>query len=200
LSHNHNYTTGKALSFVLALNLFLFLIEVIIGMVTGSLALIADAIHMLSDVIALSISWIAHRLGKESNSRKAEIIGATINGTMLLVACLFILKEAIQKLHIGSLVLMGWPILIVASIGLAVNIFSYLILVKNTEKDLNIKSAIGHMWADALGSFGAIISAVFIILGFPIADTIIALIVGSLVMYTAIDILWSCSKVIFNEN
>lgn len=199
--HHHERTTGRALSLAFALNFLLLLVEGAVGLLTGSLALLADAMHMLSDVSALAVAWVAHKLGKDSNSRKAEIIGASINGLALLGACFFILREGVDKLLLGSAVaIMGWPVLIVAVLGLAVNIISYFVLVKNAKRDLNVRSAIGHMMADALGSVGVIVAAIFIILGFPIADTIVAIIVGCLVMYTAIDILRSCGKVILSKS
>lgn len=196
---HHEHATGRALALAFFLNLFLLLAEGIIGILSGSLALIADAIHMLSDVLALAVAWVAHTLGKDSKSRKAEIIGATINGFTLLLACLFVLKEGFEKLTLGSFSVMGWPVLIVAILGLAVNILSYLILTRNSSSDLNIKGAVAHMYADALGSIGAIVAAGFIILGFPIADAIIAILIGCMIMYTAIDILRSCGKVILKN-
>lgn len=201
--HDHNHheqATGRALALAFFLNLLLLIVEAGVGFFAGSLALLADAMHMLSDVSALAVAWFAHKIGKDSKTRKAEVIGASINGVGLLFACFFILNEGLSKLFIGSSIVVGWPVLIVAIIGLAVNILSYFILVRNAKKDLNVKGAIGHMMADALGSIGAVAAAIFVILGFPIADTIIAIIIGCIVMYTAIDILRDCSKVISNKN
>ena len=151
---------------------------------------------MLSDASSLAIAYLSYILGKKSSSRKAEVIGASINSFVLLVAAFFILKEAIEKITIGSMAIMGWPVFIVAFLGLVVNVASYYILMKKAKKDLNIKAAISHMVVDALGSLGVIVAVVFTMIGFPIADAIVAIMISLFVFYISFGLIWDCIKVI----
>lgn len=197
--HTPAEKTTRLLVTTFILNLLYFFVELFAGLLSGSLALLSDAAHMLSDVLSISVALVAHlfsvnqrKAGK--SSRKAELIGASINAISLLGAGVFILAEGIRRFAAGVTPVMGWPVFVVGLIGLLVNGVSFWLLSKGNQKDLNIRSVIAHMWADALGSVGAIVASVFIILGFPVADIIVAGLIALFIFFSAIQILLGVYK------
>ncbi|HHX7304836.1 TPA: cation diffusion facilitator family transporter [Legionella anisa] len=159
--------------------------EVIGGIVTGSLALISDAAHMLTDVTALIIALIAIRISKRpADERRTfgyyrfEILAAAFNAALLFVVALYILFEAYQRLkqppEIYSL-----GMLIIASMGLVVNLASMSLLSSEKDKSLNIKSAYLEVWSDMLGSLGVIAAALIIrFWGWSWVDSAVAVVIG----------------------
>lgn len=197
-THNHAQTSNKkalTLSFVLIAG-YMF-VEFIGGMLTNSLALLSDAGHMLSDAVALGLSLTAVIFGERAASaektygyKRFEIIAALLNGIALVVLSSYILYEAIVRLSSPPQVI-GKGLFIIAIIGLMVNIIVAWILSRgNSKENLNIKSAYLHVLGDLLGSVGAIIAAVLILLfGWNIADPIASMIVALLVLYSGWHIL-----------
>lgn len=161
------------------------LVEVVGGLITNSLALLSDAGHMLTDSLSLGFSLFAIIIGqKEANSKKTygyrriEIFAALLNGMTLIGIAIIIVIEAIHRItkppEIAS---MG--MLVVAVIGLLVNIAVALILNKGNEDNLNVRSAFLHVLGDMLGSVGAITAAILILLfGWKLADPIASMIVA----------------------
>ncbi|WP_419419440.1 cation diffusion facilitator family transporter [Legionella sp. D16C41] len=159
--------------------------EVVGGIITGSLALLSDAAHMLTDVTALIIALIAIRVSRRpADTRRTfgyyrfEILAATFNAGLLFLVALYILFEAYQRLkqppEISSL-----GMLIIAFIGLIVNLISMYLLSRNKDESLNLKSAYLEVWSDMLGSLGVIIAALFIrFLGWSWIDSAIAVLIG----------------------
>src|SRR3954470_4846996 len=127
-SHAHEHTSDRRLVFALVLNLLLTLVEVIAGLLSGSLALIADAVHNLSDCGTFVIALIARRIGRRPSDerrtfgyRRAEIIGALINLTVLVVTSLYLIYEAIERLFAQHPV-NGWIVMVAASVAFVVNV------------------------------------------------------------------------------
>lgn len=181
----------------MALNAFFLVAEATAGFITGSLALLSDATHMLSDVLALALAVFAARLAaRPASSRgtfgmvRAEVLGAFINALTLLVACALIFQEAFVRLVSGPPEVSGMPVLIVATLGLLVNVGSALALMRGDRDNINVRGALAHMVADALGSVGAMIAAVFVISGYPAADSVVSLVIGVLVLASG----WSVLK------
>ncbi len=186
--HSHGIAkTSKAHPLVLALILTAtFLIaEVAGGIITGSLALISDAAHMLTDVMALTIALIAIRIGQRPADAvrtfgyyRFEILAAAFNTILLFLVALYILYEAYQRLqHTPEILSMG--MLVIASIGLIVNLISMRLLTSSSDKGLNMKSAYLEVWSDMLGSIGVIMAALVIRLtGWLWVDSIIAVLIG----------------------
>lgn len=180
-------TTRRERSLWLALLLTgCFLIaEVVGGIVTGSLALISDAAHMLTDVTALIIALIAIRISKRpADARRTfgyyrfEILAAAFNAGLLFLVALYILVEAYQRFkqppEIYSL-----GMLIIASIGLVVNLVSMYLLAPDKDRSLNLKSAYLEVWSDMLGSLGVIVAALLIrFMGWSWVDSAIAVLIG----------------------
>ena len=192
MAHSHGEHTGRnkrALAFVLALTATFTIVEVIGGLATGSLALLADAGHMLSDVLSLGLAlfavWLAGRPVTPNRSfgyKRAEILAALFNGVMLVAISIWIFIEAYRRIEQPPEILGGW-MLVVAVLGLLVNIAGAVILSRSGGESLNVQGALRHVVADMLGSLGAITAAGIIILtGWRYADPIISVFIGLLVL------------------
>jgi cobalt-zinc-cadmium efflux system protein len=189
--HGENARKGnrRALAVVLALTAGFTVVEIIGGLLTGSLALLADAGHMLSDNLSLGIAlfaaWLAGKPATPEKSfgyRRAEILAALVNGMTLVAISLWIFVEAYSRLREPTEVL-GAPMLAVASLGLLVNVVGAIVLYRSGGKNLNVEGAMRHVIADALGSLGAIAAAVVIILtGWRYADPLISIAIGFLIL------------------
>jgi cobalt-zinc-cadmium efflux system protein len=192
VAHSHGEHTGRnkrALAFVLALTATFTIVEVIGGLATASLALLADAGHMLSDVLSLGLAlfavWLAGRPVTPNRSfgyKRAEILAALFNGVMLVAISIWIFVEAYRRIEQPPEILGGW-MLVVAVLGLLVNIAGAVILSRSGGESLNVQGALRHVVADMLGSLGAIAAAGIIILtGWRYADPIISVFIGLLVL------------------
>ena len=187
--HSHRGANKRALAVVLFLTAGFMVAEVIGGILTGSLALLADAGHMLSDAASLAVSlfaaWLAGRPATPSRSfgyRRAEILAALFNGLTLVAISVWIFIEAFRRFSEPPEVL-GGLMLAVAVLGLLVNVAGAFILSRSEGESLNVEGALRHVIADVLGSVGAIIAAVVIILtGWRYADPLISFVIGLLVL------------------
>ncbi|MDY0396230.1 cation diffusion facilitator family transporter [Virgibacillus halophilus] len=188
--HHHHHTANKKVLLWSFITIFIFMIvEALGGYWTNSLALLSDAGHMLSDAAALGLSLLAFKMGeKKANAEKTfgykrfEIIAALINGITLIVISMIIFYEAYHRFvkppEVSS------SMMIIASVGLVVNIIVFLMLTKGDSKDnLNIRSALVHVMGDLLGSAGAILAGLLIFFfQFNIADPIASVIVSILIL------------------
>ncbi|MEZ5070059.1 MAG: cation diffusion facilitator family transporter [Bacteroidales bacterium] len=167
--HNHNHAVNeKNLLAATMLNLVITIVEVAGGILSGSLALLSDALHNLSDTVATFIAYLATLVGrKEATARKTfgykrvEILAALLNAVILVVMCVFLLKEAWERWKepqpIDSMVM-----LVVALVGLLANLFAVIILKKDAHKSINVKAAYVHLIGDTLSSVVVIIDGVLI--------------------------------------
>ncbi|MEY4578392.1 MAG: hypothetical protein RL701_3095 [Pseudomonadota bacterium] len=187
----------------LALTLGYSVVEAIMGVVTGSLALLADAGHMVTDAAALGLSLLVARIGQRPPSpsmtygyRRAEVLGAVVNAAVMLGISLFIFVEAARRFSAPPPV-QAEGLLYTAGFGLALNLVTAFLLSRGHSHDLNVRSALLHVLGDALGSVAAIVSAVCVLQfniawADPLASLAIAIVlgVGSLrVLREAADIL-----------
>ena len=167
-------------------------VEVIGGILSGSLALLADAGHMLSDTIALGLAAVAFSVSKRPGDKKLtygyqrfQILAAFVNGLSLLAIVGWILFEAVQRFITPSDV-MGETMLVVASAGLVVNIIAFAVLHSGDKENLNIRGAALHVAGDLLGSVAAIIAAIVIIYsGWMAIDPILSIAVAMLILKSA---------------
>ena len=189
-SHHHHHNANKkalAISFIL---IFTFMIaEVLGGIWTNSLALLSDAGHMLSDAAALGLSLFAFKFSERAANysktygyKRFEILAAFINGFTLIIIAFFIYWEAIERFRVPPDV--SSQMLWIALLGLMINLLVAWILMKgDTEENLNMRGAFLHVLGDLLGSVGAIIAGVLILLlDWNMADPIASIIVATLVM------------------
>lgn len=167
-------------------------IEAVGGWLTGSLALLADAGHMLTDSVALALAWYAFHLGdKPATVRhtygfsRIKTLVAYTNGIAIFVVALWICYEAWDRFQAPAPIL-GWPMLVVAGIGLLVNVVGFLILHGGDRENLNMRGAILHVLGDLLGSIAAIVAAVVILLtGWTPIDPILSVLVAVLILSSA---------------
>jgi len=189
---DHDHGRGadrRALAIVFALTSAFVVAEVIGGLVTGSLALLADAGHMLSDALSLGIAlfavWLAGRPATPNRSfgyKRAEILAALFNGATLVAISIWIFVEAYRRFFEPPEILGGW-MLAVATLGLVVNVAGAAILWRSGGESLNLQGALRHVLADVLGSVGAIAAALVILAtGWRYADPIISVLIGLLVL------------------
>ena len=186
--HSHAVVTegnAKKLTFALVLTTIFLVIEVIAGFMTQSLALLSDAAHMFTDAAALAIALVAIKIGKLPADDKRtfgyqrfEILAALFNAMMLFVVAIYILYEAYQRFsHPPEIQSLG--MMIVAVIGLIINLISMKILFSSSQESLNVKGAYLEVLSDAVGSVGVIIGATVIYFtGWMWVDTIIAVLIG----------------------
>ena len=190
--HTHIHTNNKKALFLSFLLITAFMIvEVIGGLYTGSLALLADAGHMLSDAIAMGLALFAFKIGEKAASssktygyKRFEILAAFLNGLTLLIISITIVWEAVQRFSAPPEIASS-GMLAVAVIGLIINIVVAFILMSggDVKGNLNLRGAFLHVIGDLLGSIGAIIAGLLIIFfGWSIADPIASLIVAVLIL------------------
>ncbi|WP_022802550.1 cation diffusion facilitator family transporter [Deinococcus ficus] len=168
-SHSHGRdANARQLGIALALTGTFLIVEVVYGLLSGSLALLSDAGHMLTDVAALALSLFAIRMGRRPADRKrtfgyrrTEILAAALNAGALFAIGIYILFEAYRRLN-EPVDVQTTPMLIVATLGLIVNVISARVLVGGSEGSLNMKSAYLEVMGDLLGSVAVIIGALLI--------------------------------------
>jgi cobalt-zinc-cadmium efflux system protein len=195
-SHAHRRTSTRALAAVLLLTTAFTVAEIAGGLLTDSLALLADAGHMLSDNLSVGLAlgaiWLAGRPSSPRRSfgfRRAEILAAFVNGLALVLVSLWIVIEAVRRLGDPPDVLGGW-VLVVALGGLAVNVAAALILLRSGRQTLNVEAAFRHVLADLLGSVGVIVAAVIILAtGLNEADPLVSLVIAALILWSAWGVL-----------
>lgn len=181
--HEDKHDVVAPLSRAFALTLVFFLVELVGGWWTGSLALIADAVHMGFDVVALGVSLFAAKLSllppdskRTFGYKRVEVLAALGNGVALLVAVGIILGEAWHRWSSPRLILAG-PMLVVAVLGLACNVAAGLMLYKHSH-NINLRGAFLHVVSDALGSVAAIAAAgVILATGWQRADSIASMLI-----------------------
>ena len=209
--HSHGGHEGgradkRALAIVLGLTAAFLVVEVIGGLITGSLALLADAGHMLSDAFSLGLAlfavWLAGHPVTPNRSfgyKRAEILAALVNGVTLVAISILIFYEAYRRFQEPPEIL-GGPMLAVAVTGLVVNIAGVLILSRSGGESLNVQGALRHVLADAAGSAGAIAAATVIVLtGWSYADPLISILIGLLVLGSSWGLLRDSVNVLLEE-
>jgi len=193
--HHHHHAHGKdqtegRLWISIFLNLVITLAEFIGGIISGSLALLSDALHNLNDTTSLGISLFARKVSKkEANKEKtfgykrAEIIGAFINLITLVIIALFLIKEGVERFY-NPQPIDGLVMFIVAIIGLLGNVITAVLLYRSSKENINIRSAYVHIMSDALSSVGVIVAG-WLILQYElfIVDTILTLIIAGYILW-----------------
>ena len=186
--HDHSHGAGansRMLGIALALTSAFLIAEVIGAFVFNSLALLSDAAHMLTDVVALAIALVAIRIGQRPADdtrtfgyRRFEILAAAFNALLLFAVAGYVLWESIGRFFVPEPV-GSTGMLVVAALGLVVNLISMRLLAGGKDKSLNVKGAYLEVWADMLGSIGVIGGAIVIMLtGWLWVDPIVAVGIG----------------------
>lgn len=191
--HHHHHGEGQTegrLWISIFLNLIITLAEFVGGIISGSLALLSDALHNLNDTASLAISLIARKISKRDANidktfgyQRAEIIGAFINLITLVIIALFLIKEGVERFY-NPQPIDGTVMFIVAVIGLLGNVITAVLLYKSSEENINIRSAYIHILSDALSSVGVILAGIAIIYyQVYIVDTILTLVIAGYILW-----------------
>lgn len=203
--HGHHHGSGaeSALRVALLLNLAFLILEVVAGLWANSLALLSDAGHMVSDVAALALALVAERLARARPGgnytfglKRIPILGAFGNAVALIAIVGFIFWESYKRfLHPPSV--SGTPVLIVGIAGLFVNLIAAWWLHRSESNSLNVRGAMLHLLADALGSIGAIISAIVLLtVGWQPIDALVSVLIGTLILISTWPLLRDSVKVL----
>lgn len=191
-SHVSASTPTKRLAIALSITGTFMVVEVVAGFLTGSLALLSDAGHMLTDAGALTVALLAQRIAQRARSRqrtygyrRAEVLAALANGVVLGASSIWIVVEAIRRFSEPPEV-HGVPMLIVAAIGLGLNLLSAKLLTQGGHTNANVRAAAAHVAADAAGSVAAILAGLAVwLFNWNIADPIISIIISMLILWSA---------------
>ncbi|NNE85850.1 MAG: cation transporter [Alphaproteobacteria bacterium] len=198
--HHHGLTSAsggdRRLIIAIGINVLLTVAQIIGGVFSGSLALIADAIHNLSDAAALAIALIARRIARVPadddhtfGHGRAELIAAVFNLSWLIFIGFFLIVEAIKRL-IDPQPVEGWTVVIVAGVALAVDLWTVFLTYRMAQSSMNIRAAFIHNMSDALASLGVIIGGVLILtFDWHFVDAIVTLaIAGYILAHAGIEI------------
>lgn len=201
--HTHGDNKGKHLGISILLNLLITVAQVIGGIVSGSLALLSDALHNFSDVLSLVISYVANRLTKKKAStnktfgyKRAEIIAAFVNAATLVVVAIILIIEAVERLlqpqEIGS-DLVIW----LSVFGILANGFSVWLLKGDTKNNMNMKSAYFHLLTDMMASVAVLIGGILMKF-FEVywVDALLTLAIALYLIYVGYDLLKESTKVL----
>jgi cobalt-zinc-cadmium efflux system protein len=208
--HEHDHLDkenlkGKKILATLVLNAFITIAEIVGGLYSSSLALLSDALHSLSDIFAVLISYLGFRLAQLENSekrtyglRRAEVLAALINAVLLAFLSLFLFREAYLRFFEPEAIKTG-IVAVVGVIGLLANLGSMLLLYEKGRKTLNLYSAFLHMLADALSSVAVIVAAIIIsFTGYYFLDPALSLLIGIYVLYQSYKLLSESLRILMH--
>ena len=204
--HAHRVDSRRALAFALGLTAVYTAVEVVGGIAAGSLALLADAVHMLSDNVALALALVAVWLaGKPATAertygyKRAEVLAALANGVLLVALAIWIFVEAAMRLRDPGDPLGGW-MLAIALLGLVVNVVAGLVLSRSRSDSINVEAAFRHVVADLLGSLGVAVAAIVILTtDWVQADPVVSIVIGVLVLASAWSILRDSTEILLES-
>ena len=191
--HGHSHAPadfGRAFAIGIALNTAFVIVEATYGFLSGSMALVADAGHNLSDVLALLLAWAASIAAKRAPTQRftygyksSTILAALANAALLLIAIGAILFETMNRLS-DPQPIEGMTVIIVASIGIAINAGTAMLFMRGKKQDLNIRGAYLHMAADALVSAGVVLAGIAIIVtGAAWIDPVVSLMIVAVIAW-----------------
>lgn len=194
--HHHGDLKGKNLFITVVLNLFITVAQIIGGVVSGSMALLSDALHNFSDVGALLISYYAAKISKkESNTsrtfgyKRAEILAALFNATVLVGIGIFLIIESVTKFFNPETIESSWVIWL-ALLSIILNFLSVLLLHKSSKDSLNIKSAYLHLLTDVMSSIALLIGGLcMMFFGWYFLDPLISIAIAVYLIYSSISLI-----------
>ncbi len=197
--HNHQHAEDmgdRRLIVAIAINMLLTLAQVIGGIVSGSLSLIADALHNFSDAASLLIAWVARKIGRQPADqhktfgyKRAEVIATLINLVSLVIIGFYLIYEAVWRVFEPQII-EGWIVVIVAAVALVIDIATAILTYSMSKNSMNIRAAFLHNVSDALASVGVILAGTLILLyQWYWTDTLITLMIAAYVLYQASTLL-----------
>jgi cobalt-zinc-cadmium efflux system protein len=189
-SHGLPETMGMAFAVGIGLNIIFVVVESVYGLLSNSMALLADAAHNLGDVLGLVLAWVASLLARRKPSRthsygfrRSTILAALSNAVLLLVTVGGVAWEAVGRLRVPHGHVEGKTVLIVAAIGVVINAISALMFLRGSKGDANIRGAFLHLAADVGVSFAVVISGLVLIkTGWNWLDPVVSLVVSAVIL------------------
>ena len=194
--HHHHHDVealgDRRLGFAIAINMLLTLVQVIGGLISGSLSLIADALHNFSDASSLLIAYAARKIGRQPADRfrtfgykRAEVIAALINLVILVIVGLYLVYEAIWRIFEPQEIA-GWTVIAVATVALVIDLLTALLTYSMSRDSVNIRAAFIHNVTDALSSVGVIVVGILILhYQWYWTDTVVTFMIAAYVLYQA---------------
>ena len=200
--HKHE-VKGNNLILSILLNLLITIAQVIGGIISGSLALISDALHNFSDVLSLVFTLVAHKLSRRKASlnntfgyKRAELIAAFINAITLIIVAFFLIYEASSRLFHPEPIKSGLVIWL-ALLGIVVNGGSVMLLKKDSEHNLNMKSAYLHLLTDMMASVAVLVGGLLMkFYRWFWVDSVMTLLIASYLIYVSYDLIKSATKML----
>jgi cobalt-zinc-cadmium efflux system protein len=194
--HHHHEVSGKNLLITIILNVIITLAQIIGGVLSGSLALLSDALHNFSDVISLLIAYGANKLSsKESNSQRtfgyhrAEIIATLFNSAILIAISVYLIFEAVQKFYNPQPIDSIWVIAL-GLLGIIVNGLSVLVIKDDADSNMNFKAAYLHLIADVMTSVAVVLGGVLMYyFGIFWVDSFITILIAIYLLWASFDLL-----------
>lgn len=202
-NHLHGVTDQRRIGWAGVIIAVFMCVEIVGGLLSGSLALLADAGHMVSDAAALGFSWMAIHYGRRPATarlsygyKRLEILAAFVNGCALFVIAGWIVFEAVQRFA-APVPVIGKTMLVVAFAGLLANVAAFLVLHGGNRENLNMRGAWLHVLGDMLGSVAAIVAALVILLtGWTPIDPILSIVVAVIILKSAWGIVKSSAHIL----
>lgn len=201
--HHHKEVQGKNLLISILLNILITVSQVIGGFISGSLSLLSDALHNLSDVISLIISYAANKLSRKQAStnktfgyKRAEIIAAFVNSASLIIVAGFLIKEAVERFLEPQAI--GTRIVIMLSLlGILANGFSVLLLRSHSTTNMNMRSAYLHLFTDMMASVAVLVGGVLMYFyQLYWIDPLLTVLIALYLVYMGFDLLRSSTRVL----
>ncbi len=196
IMHDHHHTRGHAerrsIKSALFVTGFIAAMEVAGGLFAGSMALLSDALHMITDCTGLTISFLASKLSgmppddrRSFGYRRVEVVAALVNALLLWLVSGYMLREVYER-FLHPVTVLSKPMMVVAAVGLGANILSAWFLLAHKDKNINIRGAFLHVVSDMAGSTGVIIAgAVIYFTGYYRLDTLVSLAIIALILYSS---------------
>ncbi|WP_321281113.1 cation diffusion facilitator family transporter [Marinifilum fragile] len=190
--HDHGNLKGRNLGIAILLNVGITVAQVVGGFISGSLALLSDALHNFSDVLALVISWFASKLsGRKQTVRqtfgykRAEILAALINAVSLIVIAFFLLKEAVERLGEPQEIQSGL-VMILGGLSIVLNGASVLLVMKDAKNNINMRSAYLHLLSDMISSIAVVLGG-FVMYMWEVSwvDSILSIAIALYLVYSS---------------
>ncbi|WP_010139964.1 cation diffusion facilitator family transporter [Oceanicola sp. S124] len=194
--HHHHHAVDLAgdrrVAWAVAVNIALTFVQIAAGILSGSLALIADAIHNLSDALSLVIAFVARRIARRPADAsmtygygRAEVVAALINYTTLIVIAVMLAFEGVERLFDPQQI-EGWTVVVVAGVALVIDTVTALLMLRLQKDSVNMRAAFLHNIADALGSVAVIVAGTLILLyDWRLVDPIVTLGISAYILWHA---------------
>jgi cobalt-zinc-cadmium efflux system protein len=202
-SHDHKDLKGRNLFITILLNVLITLAQVIGGILSGSLALLSDALHNFSDVLSLIISYVANLLAKKKASlnktfgyKRAEIIAAFVNSSTLIIVSIILVKEAIER-FINPIEIESNLVIWLSLLGILANGFSVLLIKKDAKANMNMKSAYLHLFTDMMASVAVLIGGLLMkFYELYWVDPVLTILIALYLVYMGYDLLKTSTRVL----